>query len=297
MSRAGKENSGPVDPFQPDALEEVQGPDYSEEPSVDEVDELLEETSETVGSEVDVFDRKVLDGSLPENVPAVTVHRRERIPFLGYDSTELRVNPDMFELPRYEQRHVMAHEGIHGMHFQDELLEEVGDEVPEEVMDELYHRLAYGTEEELEGATELLARYINPESPLVGEKFRRDEARKVEQEIGSELVEEIQGLKKDLIDEYREVYNTEIGENFYMEAGNFAGEEYIAVVEGEDAELEGEEVVMEYLEEISSYVDSGETYGVLEEGNYEGSDYTGTPENLAPNNSINWDGWDEKLEL
>lgn len=297
MSRAESENSGPVDPFRPDALDEVQGPDYSPEPSVNEVDKLLEETSETLGSDVDVFDRKVLDGSLPDNVPAATVQRRSKLPFIGYESTELRVNPEMFELPRYEQRHVMAHEGIHGLQFQDELLEEVGDKVPEEVMDELYHRLAYGTEEELEGATELLARYINPESPLVGEKFRRDEAREVEEDIGSELVDEIEGLKKDLIDEYRDIYNAEIGENFYMEAGNFAGEEYIAVVEGEEAELEGEEVVMEYLEEVSSYIDSGETYGVLEEGNYEGSDYTGTPEKVAPNNSINWDGWDEKLEL
>jgi hypothetical protein len=297
MSRAGKENTGPVDPFQPDALNEVQGPDYSPEPSVDEVDELLEETSETVGSQVDVFDAKKLDSSLPDRVPAATVHKGSKLPFLGYERTDLHVNPDLFELPRYEQRHVMAHEGIHGLHFQDELLEEVGDEVPEEVMDELYHRLAYGTEEELEGATELLARYINPESPLVGEKFRRDEARKVEQEIDSELVEDIQSLKKDLIDEYREVYNTGIGENFYMEAGNFAGEEYIAVVKGEDADLEGEEVVMEHLEEISSYVGSGETYGVLEDGNYEGSDCTGTPGDVAPNNSINWDGWDEKLEL
>lgn len=297
MSRAEGESSSVVDPFEPDALKEVQGPDYSPEPSVDEVDDLLEETSETLGSEVDVFDKKKLDSSLPENVPAATVHKRSRVPFLGYERTDLHVNPDMFELPRYEQRHVMAHEGIHGLHFQDELLEEIGSEVPEDVMDELYHRLAYGTEEELEGATELLARYINPESPLVGEKFRRNEARKVEEEISSELVDEIEGLKKDLIDEYREVYNAEIGENFYMEAGNFAGEEYIAVVERENAGLEGENVIMEYLEEVSSYIDSDETYGFLDEANYEGSDHTGTSEGVAPNNSINWDGWDEKLEL
>ncbi|WP_414838154.1 hypothetical protein ACK3SF_02015 [Candidatus Nanosalina sp. VS9-1] len=69
-----------------------------------------------------------------------------------------------------------------------------------------------------------------------------------------------------------------------MESGNFAGVDYNALVIGDDAEAYGEGVVRDYLENFAEYDEDG-VYGLDEDSG-----------GVMEDNSINWSGWDEKLD-
>lgn len=273
-SRNPVNNSGFADPWNPDALEEVQGPTYAGDDSwmEEEVEEMLEEAGEQAGIDFRVFDSIEIDDSLPENVPAAASHRGYRNHGIGnlYSTISLHADPDFLDMPEYDQRHVLTHEGIHGLQFKGGLVDEVGEKIPGDVMGQLYDRMVNGAEHDMEGATELLARHLNPESSIVGEKFRFSEARKVGEEIDSDIGQEINNSRKNLLDQYREIYSVEAGQNFYAEAGNFAGEDYIAVVQGENAVLDGEETVSDYLENVSSYPAVQSSYSI--DDSYSGPD-------------------------
>lgn len=290
-------------PFTPDALGEVQGPGYEGGSGDGELQQAVEDAEYETGLNFDVFDDFEVDESLPENVPAATRQEGYSLPLIGntYSETVLVANPDLFDMPESIRNHALIHEWVHGNYFQgqeEKPLEEA--EVSREDAGELYQMLNYGNEAEMEGATEFIAHMLDPNSSEVGRTFYPDELRAVEERLdstNSEILEDISSLKTDIIDEYREVYDVEAGDRFYREQGEFADMEYDTVIFGENAENEGEEAVADYLETVSQYMKDGE-YGFPEtDEGYQGeASYQATPEGMAPNNSINWDGWDQKLQ-
>lgn len=287
MNNTKRKTGGPVDPFRPELLEEVQGPSYSHEPLEDQLMNSIEEVESFSGLSFDVFDDISIE-KLPEGVPAATRNEGYRVPLLGslYNDTVLVADPELFQMPEADRNHALLHENVHGHYFNDEEerpLEEAG--VYGEDARKLYNFLNSGDEAVFEGATEFITHLLDPESKKVGRKFYPREMEAVENklEADSELVEDIRGLKHELLDHYTDTYNVDVAEGFYRETGNFAGVQYDVVVMGEDAEAYGEEVVSGYLEEIADYMKEG-TYGLDESGQ------------IFEDNAINWDGWDEKLD-
>lgn len=287
-SKHGKDSSnGPVDPFRPELLDEVQGPSYSHEPLMDQLEASMAEVEDFSGLSFDVFDDVSIE-RLPEGVPAATRNEGYRVPFMGdlYDNTVLVADPELLEMPKEERNHALTHENVHGHYFngkEDKPLKKAG--VRGEDAEKLYKFLNSGDEASFEGATEFITHLLDPESSKVGRKFYPQEMEAVENELDtdSELVEDIRGLKNELIDHYTEKYDVDVSEGLYRGTGSFAGVEYDAVVMGEDAEAYGEEVVKSYLEEMANYMKDG-TYGLDESGQ------------VFEDNAINWEGWDEKLD-
>lgn len=288
-------------PFTPDAFQDVQGPSYTQGDAGTELEEAVEETEQETGLDFDVFDGMEVDDSLPENVPAATREDGYRLPFVGnlYSDTVLVANPNLFEMSDSIRNHALIHEWVHGNYFQDQgdrPLEEA--DIPRQDAGELYNMMKYGNEAEMEGATEFIAHALDPNSSEVGRTFYPDEMSAVENRLDSdsEIMDDINSLRDDIIDEYRDVYDVEVGDRFYREKGEFAGMEYDAVIFGDEASIEGEDAVRDYLETVSNYMKDGE-YGFpeVDEGYKGESSYDATPAGMAPNNSINWDGWDEKF--
>lgn len=281
-------DSGPVNPFRPELLDEVQGPSYGTDSSLDMLEASMDEVEAFSGLSFDVFDEVAVE-DLPEGVPAATRNEKYTAPLIGsvYDSTVLVADPELLSMPEAERNHALLHENVHGHYFNDKEerpLERAG--IEGEDKEKLYQLLNYGDESAFEGATEFITHLLDPESRKVGKKFYPEEMEAVEEELDadSDLVEDIRGLKNDLIDNYREVYDVEAFDGVYMESGNFAGVDYDALVIGEDAEAYGEEVVRGYLENFSEYDEDG-VYGLDEDSG-----------GVAEDNSINWSGWDEKLD-
>ena len=281
-------DSGPVDPFRPELLDEMQGPSYGQDSVLDDLEASMDEVESFSGLSFDVFDEVSIE-NLPEGVPAATRNEKYRVPLLGslYDSTVLVADPELLQMPKAERNHALLHENVHGHYFngeEDRPLEQAG--VKGEDKEKLYRFLNYGDESAFEGATEFITHMLDPENRRVGKKFYPEELEAVEQELDadSDLVEDIRGLKNDLIDNYREIYDVEAFEGVYMESGNFAGIDYNALIIGEDAEAYGEEVVRDYLENVAEYDEDG-VYGLDEASG-----------DVAEDNSINWSGWDEKLD-
>ncbi len=279
-------NDAPVDPFKPELLQETQGSTYGQDDLQEELEISTEQAEEASGLDFDVFDSKELV-DLPPGVWAATLNDTYRHPLTGevYDNTRLLADPEILERPEEERNHALIHEGVHGHYFsgeQERPVQEAG--IYGEDAKKLYSFLNSGDEELVEGATEFLTHMLDPESEKVGKMFYPRQLEAVEQELDAdtELVEDIRGLKHELLDHYTEVYDVEVDSGVYREQGEFAGLEYDITIMADGAEAYGEEVVNEYLGEIANYMKDG-VYG-LEEGG------------LAEDNSINWSGWDEKLE-
>lgn len=269
---------GPLDEnaWSPDASKEV----------LNQLEASMDEVESFSGLDFDVFDDVSVE-SLPEGVPAATRNGKYRMPLIGslYDNTELVLDPELAQMSRWDRNHALIHEGVHGHYFkdrEDELMDEAG--IYGEERNKLQCFLNSGDESAFEGSTEFITHLLDPESQKVGKKFYPRELEAVQEELDSdsELVEDIRGLKHELLENYTELYDVETSEGLYRESVNFAGVDYDVTVIGEDAEEYGEEVVNEYLEEVANYMKDG-VYGLDESGQ------------VAEDNAINWEGWDEKL--
>ena len=105
-------------------------------------------------------------------------------------------------------------------------------------------------EKRLEGATEAITHFLDPESHKVGRRFYPDEMALVESELepDSEIAKDIKNTRNAIIEEYKQVYEVDVNEGVYREKGVFNGERYDAVVVGDSVEDYGEEIVNQYLE-------------------------------------------------
>jgi hypothetical protein len=237
-----------VNPYNPEELDEVQGPTYASERPERELMQSVDEAAERTGLDFDSFDDfrvEDLEGSI-----AQTRRKNYRSSSGGeYVKTVLAADPEILDLDNYLKVHALLHENVHGKHFSGELYDTLVDRgMPRSEAAEL-ESLMDEDRESLEGGTELITHFLDPDSESVGRSFYPDEMKRVEERLDgdSELLKEIDDAGRELIDEYREVYQVEVDEGLYRERGSFAGQEYDAMVLGENAEVYGEEVVQNYL--------------------------------------------------
>lgn len=205
----------------------------------------LQDVSEKYGLDIADDVDLVFDSSLPYNVLG-----RTSMPRYSENGVTVSVGDQFFELDEKRQEKTMLHEGIHVKQFRDEIDNwlknqfNASDEFIQEVersSDPLY-------EKDIEGITEVLTDTILPFDAGTGYPYeKRSKISELESkgfDVESELADDIENEFNELVENYKEVYESfEFGE-LYFETGSFGGAEYTALVTGYD---DGEKAVNEYL--------------------------------------------------
>ncbi|MBC5793028.1 MAG: hypothetical protein H8Z69_03225 [Nanohaloarchaea archaeon] len=222
----------------------------------------LEQAEDVTGLNfTDAFD-SVKRTRLPENVPAAT---RTKYGLKGA-KTELQLDYDIEKtLSESEILNASIHEGLHGLDHKgmlDEELESIG--VDPEVSNRI-DRLTDGPLEVEEGTIQAVSNALDPnggsnyaypyETQMVEDYLEQEGI-----DLESELAEDIQDTKMDLVDDYREVYARFSTDNLYFEAGSIGDHEYGVIAFGDNAEIYGEEMADNFVEDIA------ESYGIEAEG-------------------------------
>jgi len=220
--------------------------------------EAVEDTEEQTGLGFDHFDDIRVE-NLPEGSLAQTRQVEKDKNGSRYLQTQLVADPDLIGEADYVQNHALVHENVHGLHFQDKLYDTLLDKGIENKDAGKLRTLVDQERSIQEGTTEFITHLLDPNSERVGRRFYRDEMSQVEEmlEGESQLVKEIEDTKDELINEYRDVYEVGVAEGIYMEKGEFAGQEYDAMVIGKGAQRHGEDIVQDYLAE-TNYDTEGE---------------------------------------
>ncbi len=208
----------------------------------------------------DAFD-SVKRTRLPQDVPAAT--RTEY--GLNEANTELLLDYDFEKLSESEMLNASIHEGLHALDHKgilEEELESIG--VDPEVSSHI-DSLTDGPLEVEEGTIQAVSNALDPnggsnyaypyETQMV-ESYLEQEGIDLE----SELAEDIQDTKMDLVDEYRDVYARFSTDNLYFEAGSIGDQEYGVMAIGDNADVYGEEMADSIVEDIV------ENYGIEAEG-------------------------------
>ncbi|EGQ43731.1 MAG: hypothetical protein J07AB43_06080 [Candidatus Nanosalina sp. J07AB43] len=197
-----------------------------------------------------------------------------------YSKIVLAADPQLKNMSKSLRNHALIHEGVHSLQFEGKLCEKLlEEELSEEEVRQL--QLEMGKNEtRLEGATEVITHFLDPDSQKVGRRFYPDEMALVESELeeDSEIAKDIKNTKNSIIAEYKQVYEVEVNEGIYREKGVFNGEAYDAVVLGDSIEDYGEEIVNQYLEHRYS---EGEYQESVELSTYDSLDAVGTEEYVA----------------
>lgn len=248
MKSTEKTSTGFVDPFSPEELEEVRGPTYASERPERKLENSARKARESTGLDFESFDDLRVE-ELSEDSIAQTRRKRYSNASRDYFVTVLAADPELLNLPRELRTHALTHENVHSRQFTGRLYETLVDHGIDGSEAERLQSMMEKDESRMEGATEIITHFLDPGSEKVGKRFYPDEMELVEQELGqdSELVKQIKEVKDQVLEDYREVYNFETEEGLYHEKGVFAGQEYEAMVIGEDAEIYGAQTVTEYL--------------------------------------------------
>jgi len=212
--------------------------------------EAVEDTEEETGLGFDHFDDIRVE-NLPEGSLAQTRQVEKDKGGSRYLQTQLVADPDLVGKADYVQNHALVHENVHGLHFQDKLYDTLLDKGIENEDAGKLRTLVDQERSIQEGTTEFITHLLDPNSERVGRRFYRDEMSQVEEmlEGESEIVKQIEDTKDELIDEYRDVYEVGVADGIYMEKGEFAGQEYDAMVVGQGAQRHGEDIIRDYLAE------------------------------------------------
>ncbi len=159
-----------------------------------------------------------------------------------------------FRQPEKGQKRTMAHEFGHVKQFNNSLDDWMRNEF--NVSDEFAEELGsnYGSVADMEGEIEAILDPLFPgqKSSYPYWKFAKErEWGSKGLDVESELVKEMEEFEKEILSEYREVYSSEKAQNFYTEAGNIDGTEYLITVQGPGAGDLGEEIAEDYLEGLA----------------------------------------------
>ena len=176
--------------------------------------------------------------------------RKEQYDGELYSRIVLAADPQLKGMNKSVRNHALIHEGVHSLQFERGLCEKLlEEELSKEEVRQLQSEMSKN-EKRLEGATEAITHFLDPESQKVGRRFYPDEMALVESELepGSEIAKDIKNTRNAIVEEYKQVYEVDVNEGVYREKGVFNGERYDAVVVGDSVEDYGEEIVNQYLE-------------------------------------------------
>ena len=153
------------------------------------------------------------------------------------------------------QQHVLSHEGIHALDFDDELIPQLKDS--RNVSGDAAQRISVLKDrgrEEKEGVTQAINKRIMPDAS--SHYFYPDETREVESlleqsgtDLDSELLEDIEDTEREVLDGYREINSQIAVRGLYLEEGSVNGTDYAVMVMGDGAEVYGEDLAGDYLSE------------------------------------------------
>lgn len=208
----------------------------------------LQEVSERHGLGITDDVNLVFDNSLPYKVLG-----RTSMPRYSEEGITVSVGDQFFELDERKQEKTMLHEGIHVKQFQNEIDEWLENEfnASEEFIKEVENSSDPLYEKDIEGITEVLTDTILPFDLGTGYPYeKRSKMSELESkgfDVESELVDDIENEFNELVESYKEVYESfEFGE-FYFETGRLNGVRYNALVAGYD---DTEKAVNEYLMDV-----------------------------------------------
>ena len=212
----------------------------------DSLEDFLQDAEDVSGINFE-FDHLKFE-ALPGERLAQT--RKEQYDGELYSRIVLAADPQLKGMNKSLRNHVLIHEGVHSLQFERGLCEKLlEEELSKEEVRQLQSEMNKN-EKRLEGATEAITHFLDPESQKVGRRFYPDEMALVESELepGSEIAKDIKNTRNAIVEEYKQVYEVDVNEGIYREKGVFNGEGYDAVVTGDSVEDYGEEIVNQYLE-------------------------------------------------
>lgn len=169
------------------------------------------------------------------------------------DKNILHISDEFDYLNPELQSHVLSHEGIHALDFNDQLVPQL--KASRGISDDTAYRISALKDEgreEKEGITQAINKRINPDPS--SHYFYPGETSRMEslleeggQDLNSELLEEMNDLEDEVVDSYRDIDAQLVGAGVYIEYGSFNDVDYSVMVLGEGAEAYGEEIAGEYM--------------------------------------------------
>ncbi|MFB6192642.1 MAG: hypothetical protein ABEK00_00150 [Candidatus Nanohaloarchaea archaeon] len=211
----------------------------------------LEKAEEAAGlnfsDSIDKVERKPMDSL------ASMERRGYGVGPVSYGENVLNVSPEFDYLDPELQEHVLSHEGIHALDFDNRLVPELKDSF--NISSQAAQRLSVlkdSSTEAREGVTQALNKRITPDPR--SDYFYPYETQQVEQvledegmDLDSELLEDIEEAQKDILEEYRDIDARIVDEGVYLEYGSINDTDYSVMVIGDGAETYGEKLADNYL--------------------------------------------------
>ena len=171
------------------------------------------------------------------------------------NKTTLKLDPEhIYDFTEEERLNLLAHEGIHGLDFNNKLEGELveNEYVDKSTFRELENLMDQGLEE-MEGVTQKLANEITSDS--AGRKFRPRETAHVERYLEQEGIEIDFDEELEYLNQSEEVYDQIITDDMYFESGSIGETDYIFIYTGEDAEEIGENIKQDYMNYLDQIED------------------------------------------
>jgi len=215
----------------------------------DQLDQLEDETGLDFSDSIDDIEKKSMPALASMEQRTYSVNGRE------YDQNVLNIS-DTFDYLNLElQQHVLSHEGIHALDFDEELISQL--EASRNISSDAARRISVLKDQgrdKKEGVTQAVNKRIMPDA--TSHYFYPGETREVEHlleqsgtDLDSELLEDIDDAEREVLDSYREIESQIAVPGLYLEQGSVNGTDYSVMVMGEGAEIYGEELAGDYLSE------------------------------------------------
>lgn len=215
----------------------------------DKLDSVGDETGLDFSDSIDDIEKK--------DMPALASMEQRNYNLNGrtYERNVLNLSHEFDYLNPELQQHVLSHEGIHALDFDEELIPQLKDS--RNVSSDAAQRISVLKDQgrgEKEGVTQAINKRIVPDA--VSHYFYPDETREVEHlleqsgtDLDSELLEDIEDTEREILDSYREIDSQIAVPGLYLEQGTVNGTDYSVMVMGEGAEAYGEALASDYLSE------------------------------------------------
>ena len=215
----------------------------------EEIDGLEDETGLDFSSSIDDIEKKSMPALASMEQRTYSINGRE------YDQNVLNISDTFDYLNPELQQHVLSHEGIHALDFDDELVPQL--EASRNISSKAAQRISLLKDQgrgKKEGVTQAVNKRIMPDA--ASHYFYPDETKEVEHlleqsgtDLDSELLEDVEDTEREVLDSYREIESQIAVPGLYLEQGSVNGTDYSVMVMGEGAEIYGEELASDYLSE------------------------------------------------
>ena len=215
----------------------------------DQIDGLEDQTGLDFSDSIDDIEKKGMPALASMEQRTYSINGRE------YNQNVLNISDTFDYLNPELQQHVLSHEGIHALDFDDELVPQL--EASRNISSDAAQRISVLKDQgrrEKEGLTQALNKRIMPDAS--SHYFYPDETREVENlleqsgtDLDSELMENTEDTEREVLESYRDIESQIAVPGLYLEQGSVNGTDYNVMVLGEGADIYGEDLAGDYLSE------------------------------------------------